>query len=223
MLDSPDRAADVLRGREEIYDAILGLDAAAIQRLVVRFKLSGGTDVVVADVLIPVLRRVGEQWESGELSVLHEHHASSIIRSMVAQFRRPVIRAQRPAVVLACPPGELHDLPAHLFSLMMMEREMAPIVLGADTPWKAMAGAVRSVQARACVLSGMKPGAIRYRHTVLKMLAASAPVFVAGPLGDGLDVPGVHALSDDWRAAADVVQQSVLGNEPPLPGASFVS
>lgn len=223
MQDPPDRAADVLRGREEIYDAVLGLDAQTIQRLVMGFKLTGGTDVVVADVLIPVLRRVGQQWEDGQLSVLHEHHASSIIRSMVAQFRRPVMRAERPTVILACPPGELHDLPAQLFSLMLLDRGMAPIVLGADTPWKATAAAVRSSAARACVLSGMKPGAIRYRHTVLKMLAGSAPVFVAGPLGEGLEVPGVVSLSHDWRIAADVVRDRVMDDRPPLPGTHLVS
>lgn len=210
MSESGEYAARVLRGRDEIYDAILGLDADAIRRLVHQFGVSGGTDVVVADVLVPVLRTVGEMWADGKLSVLHEHHASGIIRSMVGQLRRPAMHADRPTVVLACPPGELHDLPAHLFSLMLIDRGLAPIVLGADTPWKATASALRSAGAQACVLSGMRPGGIRYRHTVLKMLASTAPVFVAGPLGEGLEVPGVQPLSEDWRVAADVVRDGAL-------------
>lgn len=196
--DSSDNAAAVLQGREEIFDAILGLDADTMRQLILGFQASGGTDLVVADVLIPVLRRVGDMWASGQLSVLHEHHASRIVRSVMAEFRSPAtqIEVQVP-VVMACPPGELHDLPSHLFSLMLLERGLTPVVLGADTPWKATAAAVRSCSARACVLSGMKPAGLRHRSAVVKLLAQSAPVLVAGPLGERTSIPGVIALPPD--------------------------
>lgn len=196
----------MLQGREEIFDAVLGLDGDTMSQRILDFQSTGGTDLVVADVLIPVLRRVGDMWASGQLSVLHEHHASRITRSVMAQFRRPAVQpARRVPVVLACPPGELHDLPVHLFSLMLLERGLTPVVLGADTPWKATAAAMRSCSARACVLSGMKPGGLRHRSTVVKTLAQSAPVLVAGPLGEGTSIPGVVALPADWRTAADDV------------------
>ena len=214
--DSADNAATVLQGRDEIFDAILGLDAETMRELILGFQSSGGTDLVVADVLIPVLRRVGDMWASGQLSVLHEHHASRIIRSVMADFRRPAIRSQlQTPVVMSCPPGELHDLPSHLFSLMLLERGLTPVVLGADTPWKATAAAVRSCSAKACVLSGMKPAGLRHRSAVVKLLAHSAPVLVAGPLGDRTSIPGVSALSADWRVAGD--QVLAAATELPIP------
>lgn len=214
MQEFGDSATTVLQGREEIFDAILGLDADTMRQLILGFQASGGTDLVVADVLIPVLRRVGDMWASGQLSVLHEHHASRIVRSVMAEFRRPATKteAQVP-VVMSCPPGELHDLPSHLFSLMLLERGLAPVVLGADTPWKATAAAVRSCSARACVLSGMKLAGLRHRSAVVKLLAQSAPVLVAGPLGERTSIPGVSALSPDWRAAGDQVLAAATGEE----------
>ncbi|KYH46305.1 B12-binding domain-containing protein [Branchiibius sp. NY16-3462-2] len=206
MYEAGDSAAQVLLGREEIFDAILGLDAETMRQLILGFQETGGTDLVVADVLIPVLRRVGDMWASGQLSVLHEHHASRIIRSVAAEFRRPAAQVPvRLSVVMSCPPGELHDLPSHLFSLMLLERGLTPVVLGADTSWKATAAAVRSCSAKACVLSGMKPAGLRHRSAVVKLLAQSAPVLVAGPLGERTSIPGVTPLSPDWRVAADQV------------------
>ncbi|WP_170119699.1 cobalamin B12-binding domain-containing protein [Branchiibius hedensis] len=222
MHDSSDNAAAVLQGREEIFDAILGLDADTMRQLILGFQASGGTDLVVADVLIPVLRRVGDMWASGQLSVLHEHHASRIVRSVMAEFRRPAtqIEVQVP-VVMACPPGELHDLPSHLFSLMLLERGLTPVVLGADTPWKATAAAVRSCSARACVLSGMKPAGLRHRSAVVKLLAQSAPVLVAGPLGERTSIPGVIALPANWRLAGDqVLAAATRATSPATVGAS---
>lgn len=206
MHDSGEGAAQVLQGREAIFDAILGLDADTMRDLILGFQRTGGTDLVVADVLIPVLRRVGDMWASGQLSVLHEHHASRIMRSVMAEFRRPATPSPvRLPVVMSCPPGELHDLPSHLFSLMLLERGLTPVVLGADTPWKATAAAVRSCSAKACVLSGMKPAGLRHRSAVVKLLAQSAPVLVAGPLGERTSIPGVTVLSPDWRTAGDQV------------------
>lgn len=220
--DSSDNAAAVLQGREEIFDAILGLDADTMRQLILGFQASGGTDLVVADVLIPVLRRVGDMWASGQLSVLHEHHASRIVRSVMAEFRRPAAQTEvQVPVVMSCPPGELHDLPSHLFSLMLLERGLTPVVLGADTPWKATAAAVRSCSARACVLSGMKPAGLRHRSAVVKLLAQSAPVLVAGPLGERTSIPGVIALPPDWRLAGDqVLASATRATTPATVGAS---
>lgn len=209
---SPDAlAGDVLEGRERIFDAILGLDGDSIRGELIELQQRAGSDLVVADILVPVLRRVGDLWEQGRLGVLHEHHASTIIRSVIGQFRRPALRDEDcPTVVLCCPPGELHDLPGHLFSLMLLERGVAPLVLGADTPWKALVAAVRATSASACVLSGMRPNRLRWRGTVLTQIAASTTLFVAGPLAEGELPDGVRTLADEWRNAAAVVAQTAL-------------
>jgi MerR family transcriptional regulator, light-induced transcriptional regulator len=198
-------AEKILNTRADIFDAILGLDGALLHRELSDYHERHGNDSLVADVLIPVLRQVGDMWECGKLGVLHEHHASNIIRSVVGTFRRPAFDdGTASTVILACPPGELHDLPNHLFSLMLLERGLAPIVLGANTPWKALAAAVRSTDCAACVVSGINPRKIGRHKAVLSTLNGVSPVFLAGRLA-ALEVPGVRTLSDDWRHAASAV------------------
>ncbi|WP_313490433.1 cobalamin B12-binding domain-containing protein, partial [Dermacoccus nishinomiyaensis] len=193
-----------------IFDAVLTLDEDALRAEFARARDEHGVDALVADVLVPALHHVGVMWSAGELSVMHEHHASNIVRSVVSEFRGEAVRTEserdaRPRVVLTCPPGELHDLPNHLFSSMLVERGWAPLVLGANTPWAATSAAVRATSARACVISGMKATSFAARRSELTVMARSTLVYVAGPGATLAGVPGVVALGDDWREAADVV------------------
>ena len=71
--------------------AIRELDSESLRRAVLESHARIGTDAVVADVLVPALREVGDLWRAGDLSVLHEHHASQIVRSVVEEFRREAI------------------------------------------------------------------------------------------------------------------------------------
>ena len=114
-----------------IFDAVLTLDEDALREEFSRALDEHGVDALVADVLVPALRHVGVMWSAGELSVMHEHHASNIVRSVVSGFRGEAAAKGRPRAVLTCPPGELHDLPNHLFSAMLVQRGWAPLVLGA--------------------------------------------------------------------------------------------
>lgn len=201
----------MLAVRDDVLDAALGLDAELMQRLLREYVKEYGTDAVVADVLVPVLRTVGDLWEAGRLSVMHEHFASQVVRSVVAEIDPAGPRDGRPMVVLACPPAELHELPSHLFAAMLRHRGLATVVLGANTPWKGTVAALRAVRGRACVISGIRPGSLATRGSALARVSASTPVFAAGPAADGLSVPGVVCLPDDWRSAADVVAQTVSG------------
>jgi MerR family transcriptional regulator, light-induced transcriptional regulator len=207
-------AQKVLDTRADLFDAILGLDGDLLHGHLLRYHAEYGSDSLVADILIPVLRHVGDMWESGKLGVLHEHHASNIIRSVVGTFRRPAFTDKTaPPVILACPPGELHDLPNHLFSLMLLDRGLAPIVLGANTPWKALAAAARSTGCGACIVSGINPRLIRRYATVLTTLNATTPVLLAGPI-TAHRIPGIRALSNDWRQAATTVTTAATPHSP---------
>lgn len=105
-----------------IFDAVVNLDAASLRDEFTTALDNHGIDALICEIMIPVLRQVGIMWQNGELGVMHEHHVSNIVRSVVAEFRGPAVREKKRRVILACPPGELHDLPSHLFAAMLLER-----------------------------------------------------------------------------------------------------
>ena len=97
-------AADPAVARQALLDAVTGLDEHRVNRVAQEVLDAQGIDVLVADVLVPTLHDIGELWHAGSLSVMHEHFASSIIRSVLGDIRRNVGSAERPRVVIGCPP-----------------------------------------------------------------------------------------------------------------------
>src|ERR1700730_15606962 len=79
---------------------------AALDRLVSDLSLT----TVLRDVVLPYLTELGERWASGTASVAQEHFASNLIRGRLAGLARGWGNGHGPRAVLACPPGELHDL-----------------------------------------------------------------------------------------------------------------
>lgn len=191
--------------REDLLDAAIGLDDERMRQVVFDVRNARGTDVTVVDVIVPVLRHIGAMWEDGRLSVMHEHVAAQVVRSVVDEFGRPFDRSGRPTIVLACPPGELHDLPLYLFAAMLRDRSWAPVVLGSNTPWPATASALRAVQAQACIIAGIRPASLIAHTSGLIRMSRGVDLYLAGPASRELHLPGVTCLPDDLRAAASML------------------
>jgi methanogenic corrinoid protein MtbC1 len=195
--------------RASVMAAVRDLDGEAVRAVLTRTLRTEGVDVTVAQVVLPVLKHVGDAWESGELSVLHEHFASNTIRGMLGYLKAPSTTRTDRTVVLACPPRELHDLPLELFGAMLRQRGWHVVNLGANTPLAAVDEAVRMLDADACVLAGVRRSAFQSRVLLLGKLRAriQVPVFLAGEGATTLpSAPrGTTVLPADMRRAAELV------------------
>ncbi|GAA4403268.1 hypothetical protein GCM10023168_14610 [Fodinibacter luteus] len=193
--------------RRRVMAAVRDLDGATVRDVLLQSLLVHGVDDTVAEVVMPVLRDVGDSWERGELGVLHEHFVSSTFRGVLGELRVPVEGEEARTVVLACPPRELHDLPLELFGAMLRARRWRVVSLGANTPMTAIAEAVRVLSADACVIAGVRRSAFESRMPSLSRLGGRVPVLLAGEGALGLPAPPPRTavLPADLRAAADVV------------------
>ena len=88
----------------------------------------------LTDVVTPALRWTGEAWHRGELSIAQEHAISAKVRAhltrMVADARADV----HGVAVLACGPGEHHDLGLLMLAVALRADGWRVEYLGADTP-----------------------------------------------------------------------------------------
>ena len=83
-----------------------------------------------------MLRRIGEDWESGSCDVGDEHRLSYAVAEGLDRARPSV--PSGPLAVLACPPGELHDLPLRMVRLVLEWNGWRSEYLGASVPWDAI-------------------------------------------------------------------------------------
>ncbi len=123
---------------------------------------------------------LGERWARGEVSVSQEHYASQLLRGRLLGMARGWGTGRGPAALLACPPGEQHDLPLILFGLALRGRGWRIALTGADTPIDALAAAAEELEPELVVLAAT--AAERFAPVVddLAALGRRWPVAVGG-------------------------------------------
>jgi methanogenic corrinoid protein MtbC1 len=90
--------------------------------------------VALQEIVAPVLRWIGEEWHAGRLSVAHEHAVSSRVRAKLERLMADGRGGVRGTAVLACAPGELHDLGLLMLAVALRADGWRVEYLGASTP-----------------------------------------------------------------------------------------
>ena len=151
--------------------------ALVVDEVLDRFAL----DDSIATVLMPFLVRVGDRWESGELSVTQEHFASHIVRTRLSAIGAGMAAEPgRPTVVVACPPGERHDIAPLAFSILLRREGWRVRFLGADTPMTDLAFACRRIEPDLVVVATSRSTALLGAAQDLRKIAARHSVAIAG-------------------------------------------
>jgi methanogenic corrinoid protein MtbC1 len=97
-----------------------------------------GIDATLRDVVIPYLHDLGERWAAAQATVRQEHFASNVIQGRLRALARGWDQGIGPRAVLACPPGERHEIGLICFGLSLRTRGWRITYLGADTPVKSI-------------------------------------------------------------------------------------
>lgn len=157
-----------------------------------------GTDGLVVDLLMPFLHAVGKQWSDGSLSVAQEHFASNVVRGRLASLTGPVASlggGAGPVTVVACPPGERHDIAPLAFAVLLGQRGWRVRFLGADTPLADLAFACRRLDPDLVVVAATRQSSFGRVGARLRKLSATHPVSIAGA---GSSASLARELSTGW-------------------------
>jgi MerR family transcriptional regulator, light-induced transcriptional regulator len=137
-------------------------------------------ETLIGEVVIPYLRELGERWAAGEATVAQEHFASQMIRGRLLGLARGWDRGEGPRAVLACAPGELHDLPQIAFGIALRGLGWRVTFLGADTPVDTLAAAADRLRPTLVVVSAVVAGRLEDCAAELAELARRHPLALAG-------------------------------------------
>lgn len=147
---------------EETFGALVEGNEEELAALLVNLHLQGQTAGRIVDgVVCAAMRRVGDLWHAGELSVAQEHvatrTATKALRSLGAVTR---VERSDAALALCCSVEEdFHALPVQLASLMLEARGFEVFDVGTSTPFSALAEALERFRPRlVCVSAAMLAG-----------------------------------------------------------------
>jgi methanogenic corrinoid protein MtbC1 len=190
--------------REALADALDGFDEPRAQAVFDRLLAMTTLETLLGEVVLPYLRELGERWARGDASVAQEHFATAVLRGRLLGIARGWGVGIGPAAVLACLPGERHDLGLLAFGLALRARGWRIVYLGPDAPLDTVEDACSHLQPDLVVLSAAARERVRPVREELRGLAERWRVALGGAAAEG-GVPesdGVLLLTGDPIAEA---------------------
>ncbi len=170
----------VARLRAILRRALDEFDEPGAQAVIDRLLADFTVPAALRDVVLPYLGDLGDRWERGEVSVAQEHFASNVVRGRLAGLSRGWGAGRGPRAVLACPPGELHDLALLSFGIVLHASGWRISFLGAATPLENLRRTVDVVRPDLVVLAGTMRGSLEPLRDELTQLARQAPLAIGG-------------------------------------------
>jgi DNA-binding transcriptional MerR regulator len=172
--DALDGAQERLVAAAHAYDE--ATVHAVLDEALARFSL----ETVLRDLVLPVLREIGEEWQQGALEVAQEHFASNLLRERLLALARLWGRGGGRLAILACAPGERHDIGLIAFGLVLRSHGWRILFLGADTPIATLRRAVETTDAHLVVVASMDAALLDAQGAELRRLGRSAPLVLSG-------------------------------------------
>lgn len=124
--------------RERLLQTIIAGDGPSTRRL---FALAHRARIpvwVLADqVISPVMREIGHQWETSQIDVYQEHRATGLCLHGLHQLRALLDRdllLDRPLAIGGCPEGDHYQLAALLAEMVLLQLGWKVVTLGPNTP-----------------------------------------------------------------------------------------
>jgi DNA-binding transcriptional MerR regulator len=138
-----------------LREALERFDETEANAILDRAVAALSTDTVLRGVVLPVLVEIGNRWQRGEMTVGQEHFATNVLRGRLAALARNWGGGGGPLAILACPPGEQHDIGLLAFGLALRSRGWRISYLGADTPIETLVETAGRLRPRAIVLAAL--------------------------------------------------------------------
>lgn len=188
----PDKSMNEIMS--ECLNAIKSYDAKKLESILLNASAKLTQPVLLEELVVPLVYKVGELWHSGEIRVANEHLASSIVRSFLFNLLESYsISDSAPVMISATPRGQEHELGALIAGVVAASSGWKVIYLGASLPAEEISAVVSHLNARVVALSIIYPnddphlkGELNKLHQILP---AGVSIVVGGRAANGyLDV-----------------------------------
>ncbi len=201
LRDGDEARPELDAGSARLRDALDEFDEAGAQQALDELLAAFTVETVLAQVLMPYLADLGERWSTGEATVAQEHFASNLVRGRLLGIARGWDAGGGPRAILACAPGELHDLGLIAFGLSLHRRGWRITYLGPDTPVESLTETASRLKPDLVVVSATSKRRLTPLVAALRNIGRSTAVAVAGAgAANGLD--GIRVLDADPVSAA---------------------
>jgi excisionase family DNA binding protein len=206
----------------ELSRCLSGLDREAAMTSVAAARADGADSVsLITGLLAPALTEVGRQWAACEIGAAEAMAAAAIVRSCIPQGAGPPLLpgTARQAVLVCCPPGEQHEIPAQMVTEMLRQYGWSALNLGAGaTPQQLPRFLDEQHPAALLVSASTACGLAGTAQVIAVAHGRGIPVMVGGAAFGRDDLLALRLGAAGWAASAAqaVVLLKAWRNAPPV-------
>jgi DNA-binding transcriptional MerR regulator/methylmalonyl-CoA mutase cobalamin-binding subunit len=184
----------------ECISSIKNYDAKQLESILLNTSTKFTQPVLIEELIVPLVYKIGEMWHDGEIRVANEHLASSVVRSFLFNLLEAYsINDSAPVMVSATPRGQEHELGALIAGVVAASSGWKVIYLGASLPAEEISSVVSYLNARVVALSIIYPNDDPHLKQELKKIHQLLPAGVSMIAG-GRAANGYYDVLDEIGA-----------------------
>ena len=143
---------------DDCLEAIRQLDSAALERALMQARVALSQPMFIERLIVPLMEAIGELWRDGSLRIVHEHLASTVVRTILGGLStNAALSASAPKIVVTTPTGQLHEIGALVVASTAESDGWQVVYLGVNLPAEEIATAVQHHGAKVVALSIIYP------------------------------------------------------------------
>lgn len=186
---------------QEALEAVRDLAGPRLRSVLRSAAIELGAPTLLLDLIVPLMREVGDGWERGSFRIHQEHLATFHVRTLLGSLHEGHARHYGgPSLVVSTLAGEAHEIGASMAAVLAAAEGWEVSHLGPDLPAEEVVAAAVATRARAVALSMVRdrPGdpVAEDLRRLRSALPDSVTLFVGGR--------GTAAVDDTLRAIGAV-------------------
>lgn len=175
---------------ESCLAAITEIDTQKLDEILTKAQIELSPNVLIDDLIVPLLYKIGELWQEGKLRIVEEHLASAVIRNLLGRIKTDLQPTNiAPKIIIATPPRQWHELGALLAAVTAAYEGWKVIYLGANLPVEEITKAAQLHKVKLVALSIIYPVDDPYLHLELKklrnLLGSQVQLIIGGQATEG--------------------------------------
>jgi DNA-binding transcriptional MerR regulator/methylmalonyl-CoA mutase cobalamin-binding subunit len=139
-------------------EAVERFDGGGLEAALARGLVSLSQPVLLEQVVLPLVQKIGDLWRGGVLRVAHEHMASAVVRSFVGGLWGSYDAPEAaPCLIATTPAGQLHEIGVLIAATTAASDGWKVLYLGPNLPAEEIAAAADQNRAKVVALSLVYP------------------------------------------------------------------
>jgi len=133
---------------EPLIQAMLSFNQTEFKALIQKNIEDLGLEKTFEDSIVPILHRIGILWQTGMISLVHEHFISNIIKNLII-FSSEMIKEPKndsPMIAYFLPEGEYHEIGLLFYSYLGKKMGYQSLYIGQSTPSEDIVATLKKIK-----------------------------------------------------------------------------